>query len=438
MGRIKKLWAVALLLCATLCFAGCGEEKLVSQDLDRANTGNYNMNPIMKTDKGFYYSQGRLKSLSLYYHDAENGKGMYLCNKPECRHEGDEFCAATSDKYKVMETVMYSGSLYINAVEETETTYKYKLLRASLDGSSLSEVVTYFETENIDVVPLYYWDMGPVLTIHRNKAFLPYQLENRKNKDTGMSGTAIYDLETGELTYLGEKTRELEERDFNFIGCGDYMYYVLEQKYKTRLYRYCYTDGSVEMLELEKGFKGDYAVYDENTVFYIKSQQELYKYTHDTKESIRVKTDEWNGFAYEVLTADGLMTIHHNVNIYSVLSDGEYVYVPENFNNKGHDYPWYEGYNPTPSDDSVELRTNYFEVTILDADGNYVNHVEVSSQDLLGYTEYLTLHILGDTIYMQTPFKVYECSKADFIAGNANFKEAYSQDIGIYSVKENE
>ena len=128
MRGLKRILAAVVTAGLLLSLIGGGKEKLVSEDLQRGNSRNIEVNSIMKTDKGFYYSQGGMEKLSLYYYDSANGKSMYLCNKPECRHEGDEFCAATSDKYYAMETVMYSGSLYVAAVEETETAYKYKLL----------------------------------------------------------------------------------------------------------------------------------------------------------------------------------------------------------------------------------------------------------------------------------------------------------------------
>lgn len=437
MKGIRRRVIAVILLCLTMCFTGCGEEELVSEDFQRGNSRNIEVNSIMKTDKGFYYSQGGMEKLSLYYYDSANGKSMYLCNKPECRHEGDEFCAATSDKYYAMETVMYSGSLYVAAVEETETAYKYKLLKASLDGSSLSEVVTYFEADSVDVMPFCNWKMYPVLTIHRNKVFLPYELRNRNNSEIGMNGTAIYDLATGELTYLGEKDRGLKEQDINFMGCGDYMYFATAQKFKTKLYRYSYADGSVEMMDLENNFKGEYALYDENTIFYIRAQKELFKYNHETKENTRINTKEWNGYNFEIMTTEGMQPIVLDfTNLYSILSDGEYVYIPEGFSNNGFNAPRFEGYDPTHFDDEGPEKKNYIEVTMLDCDGNYVNHVEVSSEDLLGYSECFTLHILEDAVYMQTPFMVYECSKEDFIAGNASFKEVYPLDIGIHSVKE--
>ena len=76
MKGIKRRVTAVILLCLSLCFTGCGEEKLVSQDLQRGNSRNIEVNSIMKTDKGFYYSQGGMEKLSLYYYDSANGKSM--------------------------------------------------------------------------------------------------------------------------------------------------------------------------------------------------------------------------------------------------------------------------------------------------------------------------------------------------------------------------
>ena len=309
-----------------------------------------------------------------------------------------------------------------------------------MDGSSLSEVVTYFEADNVDVTPFYFWNMGPVLTIHRNKVFLSYELRNRNNYELGMNGTAIYDLETGELTYLGEKDRGLKERDINFMGCGDYMYFATAQKYKTKLYRYSYADGSVEMMDLERNFKGTYTLYDENTIFYVRGNKDLFRYKNDTKENVPIDTKRWNGFVLKTVNefGEGMIVAEHQY-INSIISDGEYVYIPENFRNDGHGYPRWQILLDQEADGSFdEITKDYIEVAILDVYGNCINQVEVSSKELLGYNECFTLHFTEDMVYMQTPVMVYECNKADFISGNANFKEAYPLDIGIYSVKEEE
>ena len=431
MRRIKKLMTAVLLLCMTMCFAGCGEEKLVSEDFNRANPANYSMNPIMKTDTGYYYNDSKFKDLNLHYYDAENGKSMYLCNKPECRHDGNEFCAATSDKYKVIDTVMYSGSIFISVVEETQSSYDFKLLKASADGSSLSELVTFFSTDNIALMPIQNYKPVKNMAIHRNKAFLPYTLANEKYGEVGINGTAIYDLETGELTYLGEPDGDLASQDGKFCGFGDYMYFVTSQKYKTELYRYSYDVGSVEKVELKMGFKGNYTIFDENTIFYNRGIGELWMYHEDTKENMQIDIEDFWGYWEEIETKDGKE--RHQIGGSSwldILSDGEYVYVSDGFS-----YDICHKINEQEIE-SLNKTMDFAEVIILDNQGNLVNEVRFSPKYMLGYQDYYNLHFVDNTVYMQTPVMVYECSRADFIAGNANFKECYPIDINIRSAKE--
>ena len=432
MGRIKKLLAAALLLCITVCFAGCGEEKLVSEDYVESNCRNSNMNAIMKTDTGYYYSQNG--SLSLHYYDAKNGKNMYLCNKPECRHEGDEFCAATSDKYQVLETILYSGNLYINAIEKTETQYEYKLLKASLDGSALSEVITYLAVDNIGVMPFIYNEYPRCMVMHRNKAFLPYSLCNTNNEEIGYMGTAIYDMESGEVTFLGDKEQGFEVKNCCFTGYGEYLYYVAVQKYKNELCRYNFIDGSVEKFELEKGFRGVYTVVDDNTIFYKRAQTDLCSYHIDTKENVILDSKEWFGIVtyFDDHSENNPHYSTSHAGFDDVISDGEYVYVAENYSFKTN-----KGVSKYPGQPNGET-LDFAEITVLDKTGRFLNSFRLNSKQVLGYEDTFTLHFVDDTVYMQTPFMVYECSKEDFVAGNANFKEVYSQDIGIYSVKENE
>lgn len=396
------------------------------------------MNPIMRTDKGFYYSNNAFSELGLCYYDAKNGKSMYLCNKPECRHDGNEFCAATSDKYRTMGTVMYSGSLYINVLEETDTSYQYKLLRASLDGSSLSEVVTYFELDNVGVVPVYFNEISRSMAIHRNKVFLPYRLANTDNSGVGYTGTAIYDMETKEITSLGEIDESLETWVDNFCGYGDYMYFITANGYKKELFRYSYTDASVEKVELGSGFMGSYAVYDDNTIFFTKKPGELYVYKYDTGKSTAVENEEWLGLWSEVRTENGLEYQKVTTpSLDSVTCDGEYVYVPENYSLEQQLYPLTVFYHEI-NGEREEIVFDYAEINILDGEGKYVNQVKVSAKEFLGYDECFLLHFTEDAVYIQTPIMVYECSKEDFIAGNANFKEACSLEMGIYGREENE
>lgn len=432
MRGLRKRWAASVLLCMTLCLAGCGEEKIIPEDFKQANCQNIHMNAIARTDKGFYYSQNALGTLGLHYYDVVNGKSMYLCNKPECRHDGDEFCVATSYDYQVLETVLYSGSLYINAYEYTETGYEYKLLCASLDGSSLSEVVTYFAVDNVNAEPFVPRDNPRCMTIHRNKVFLPYSLQNVDNKEVGYTGTAIYDMDTKEVTYLGEKEQDFSVKNCRYLGYGDYMYYVAAQKYKNELYRYSYADGSVEKMELERGFRGDYTVVDDNTIFYRKMETDLCIYHPDTKENIVLDSKEWTGIVTyfdDHSEAQPHFSITH-CGFSDVITDGEYVYVSENYSFRDYGGPSIYGIiHP----DCEEI--DFAEIDVFDKEGNFLRGFRLNTEELLGYNDYFTLHFVEDSVYMQTPAMVFECSKDSFIAGEPKFQEVYPMDIHIMTRK---
>lgn len=421
--RTKKIWGILLAVCMMMGLAGCGEEKIISQDYQIGNSQHGLANGVMKTDTGYYYSQNGFRGLSLHYYDEKNAKSMYLCNKPECRHDGNEFCAATSDKYSVAGTTLYSNALYINVIEETETSYEFKLLKAALDGSSLSEVVTYLSINNVGIGV-----STKDLVIHRNKAFLGYSAGNSDNDQVGFNGTAIYDLETGELSYLGEKEGDINITQHSFYGYGDYMYYVNAEKYKKRLCRYSYADGSVEELPLERNFKGKYTIYDEEAIFYERGNAELYIYNPKTKEnrSIDIKGQGWYGISLgegKGWTDTGIM---------DMISDGKYLYLSEN--------KAISSFSPIPfrigGIPDEEGRLKYVEINVLDKEGEHVNSFAFNTEEILGYSDYFSFHFCGDIIYMQTPKMMYQCNREDFVAGKPEFVEVYPIDIWMPSMRE--
>lgn len=420
----KRILGIILTACMLMNLAGCGEEVIISEDHVEENCRNTNMNAVMKTDKGFYYSQKG--ELSLHYYDTVNKKNMFLCNKPECRHDGNEFCVATSDKYQVMHTLLYSGSLYINVIEETETSYEFKVLKASLDGSSLSEVVTYHSVGNTGVFP----DTGDKMIIHRNKAFLPYTVYNAENDEVGYNGVAIYDMDTKEVTYLGEKEQSFDLQYGRFYGYGDYMYYSTSEKYRMELHRYCYTDGTTEKLGV-KNFKGAYAIYDENTIFYKAINESFFVYNMETGENTHISVDDLGSVMLYTDEKDGLSQGYGvGFKLADVLSDGEYVYVSFN-------YSFHGNYLPNSSS-AMGIVFDKAIIGVLDKEGQEVNRIYLNTTDLLGYSDYFTLHFMGDTVYMQTPSMMYECSKESFIAGKPDFKEVYPIDIKMWSMKEHQ
>ena len=238
MSKMKVvLTGICLLAAAVL--AGCagksGEEKqtgdmpaLVAEDFSRGN------NIIFANGNGYYYYSDTYQGFR--YADSTTGNDLYLCNKPECRHDGNEFCVATNEKYSIDRVGMYGGRIFATAIETTDTQHKFQLLSIALDGSALNEEVTYLTIEKTGVMPAMHVDKTQIY-IHRNVAMIPvWMIGADGTETTQLYGTAIVNLDTKEVTYLDEEPYSTENPEISEITAyGDYFYYCRAGKKK----RYC-------------------------------------------------------------------------------------------------------------------------------------------------------------------------------------------------------
>ena len=108
----KVLFTVLTIVCL-VTFAGCNKNKqedqpgeatagnkeyqFISEDFEQGNRPGTMGNAMLRTEKGFYHYNDTLGGFRSY--DTATGKEMFLCNKPECRHDGNEVCIATNEKY---------------------------------------------------------------------------------------------------------------------------------------------------------------------------------------------------------------------------------------------------------------------------------------------------------------------------------------------------
>lgn len=282
---------------------------------------------VLQTEKGYYY----LNDCNIRYKDFATGNDIYLCNKPECRHDGNEFCVATNNKYVIFGMRLYNGKLFAAATETTETQCMYKLLLVEPDGSTMDELVTYMTMEKTGQVPA---NLGG-FQIHRNWVMLPFAaIDAQKFSDTDAYGTALYNLDTGKLLYLDEEPFCRENSPaFSIQGYRDWIYYCKSEDGKTRLHRYNLTGGTDESYTMLPSFAGIYGIKDENTVVYMKCDgngktgNEFCVCHTDTGESeivstlMRIDRSMWN---------DG--TIHEREQMYSAIDmtmDDSYIYVFE-------------------------------------------------------------------------------------------------------------
>ena len=174
------------------------------------------------TDKGFYHYNVNTEKGFRYY-DVATGNAMYLCNKPECRHDGSEFCVATNDRYVILSFQLYSGLLFAYAMEETDTQYLFKLLAVELDGSGMNEVATVKELEKTGV-DMQINNCG--MLIHRNTALFEVNVTSTEAEKARYYGGAFMDINTGEVSWLDEEPFGADNIEITEIsGYGDWIYF---------------------------------------------------------------------------------------------------------------------------------------------------------------------------------------------------------------------
>ena len=404
----KKLFGT-LLLTALVLLSGCGKEEIPREDYVRSNPSTGGMNSIMKSDTGYYYCAANRRPLNLHYFDMESGQNIFLCSKPECRHDGDAFCTATSEKYTVRGACYYGGSLYLNVVEETDNEYLCKLLRVSEDGTELTEVVTY---QTINKTSLWVSSPEPML-IHRGVAVIPYLLRSN-TEDMFINGICFYDLITGEQNLLPEYKLEGNSNGYGRLSaCGDYVYYNVQPERTYSLHRYSLTNKTEETLELKGGFTGMYEVVDDNLLYYYWSGQNLYEYHTEDGETIThtmfFKDMEIKGSVGTTSTWD-------------MMTDGTYLFVGEGVHFRRLD----TGFLGTlVSGDGTETQVPSY-VHVYDRELNKVAKVEIATENYMEESVRFSLSMLDGMVYLKTDQRVFQCTLEEFLANDIPpFKPLY-------------
>lgn len=92
---------------------------------------------ISNFDKGYYYINDENNRNNIKYFDYSTKKEIYLCNKPNCKHDTKE-CSSYLDATKSNDLFVYNNYLYlILGMGDTETV-KVSMVE---NGTSISEVV---------------------------------------------------------------------------------------------------------------------------------------------------------------------------------------------------------------------------------------------------------------------------------------------------------
>ena len=428
---------IGLLMLSVIALAGCSKEKegqeggtkdvgirreLVPLDYNRGQASTADSQMVMVTEKGYYYYNtrefsGSNETMGLRYVDAETGTDIFLCNKPECRHDGNQFCSATNKKYEISATFLYGDRIYAVATEETDTQYLQKLLSVTLDGSELNEELTIYTLEKTG--GKWFGNCHGFL-IHRNTAIIGFGFSTAGVEPK--HGTAIVDLNTGDVVYLDEEPLSEENIVVNNLNAyGDTIYYCKKEGKKNVLCRYHIADGTVDSCELLAGFNQKYAVLDEDTIVYMKSSgKAICVYRPSTGENTEHRLLET-----EISYGEDGEKIEKTVEYEGdgIKTDGTYLYVPQQratFREFGRDFrfvihvfdrdlkeitavdvgPLLEVFHTDTGEEVVADASYWREI------GEYVMY--------LGEDIYFLSYIMGTNLN----YYVHHCKRSDLLAGN--------------------
>ena len=458
---------VNILLASTL-LSGCGQEEATpiiihSEDSLQGNPSyisNFQSegSNVLRLGNGIYYnSENSGGSLNLHYFDIPTQKDIILCNKPECKHDGNEFCVATNSKYRPIAFQAYSGSIFATAYCMDEEKLEFKLLRVAPDGSSLSEIATYYSTTSTNIESVqaelkagstldrYGYNF---LLIHRNKAYLPFCFHpENTDDDVNVFGLTELDLDTKEMKSVFEEVASQENTPwFNVSARGDFLYYVTEEPHKYRLHRRSLLDSSDEVLTLLTYFTGEYAVYDDTHIAYLRSIHDLaiYDLTDGSNEEISLITDkDYTTYTKEVsyeepmdendpekgyqivfrtkVTGGGFEKVTpYNYTPAALSTDGTYLYAVQMAHKA------YVG-------DEVYGKEYYCRIHVFNADLEeivvaiipnpmYLINTNMSySANMEVYGLGVSIDYVGDEVYLTYNKNVFSCSMEDFLTGEPDF-----------------
>ena len=458
---IQCLLISIVLTCVLL--PGCRQEKFTpltfeSEDSLQGNpsyVSNYSPDGsnVMQLGNGIYYNEGTpLNLLNLHYYDFSTQKDILLCNKPECKHDGNEFCVATNAKYHPIAFQAYNGSIFATAYCLDEEKLEFKLLCFAPDGSNLMEITTYYSTTsaNIESIPCQLGSGNDsdrfgysFLLIHRNKAYLPFCFHSENSdEDINSFGLMEFDLNTKELTSAYEEIASESNAPWYHVSArGDYVYYVTDEPHKHLLHRRSILDSTDEIVSQIPGFTGDYAVYDDNHVAYVKnlgtlvlhnlqdgsneepsliSQETLYIGKAASPEGANEAHNLEKGGTFtcgdETIEYGFLEAIPYNYKVADITTDGTYLYVAQ--------MPGISTEYGTPLYAWVHVfNTDMEEIAVARIPNPHLLLGEPCEIDYnLGrYGLHISLNYLGDQVYLCYKDEAFSCTMDSFLSGEPQF-----------------
>lgn len=238
----QRKTAAILLLAMAFAMSACGSPKNAAPDNAPCNNGFF---AIMETENGYYMNHWGTQRLR--YYDKASGNDIYLCPKPECRHDGSESCTATYRNMRIVNSVLYDGAIYILSIEEDGSTAGYYLYRAAPDGSALDRIGCAFSAENSSGEETFWsgdicfeGDM-PAFMIHRGFAYIPFFMSFKHSMMGFVNGGIIkMDIKTGRTEQIYRMSDFHDSCPQKLRACGKYIFFDLRNARNKHEGTYCY------------------------------------------------------------------------------------------------------------------------------------------------------------------------------------------------------
>ncbi|MBQ8171256.1 MAG: hypothetical protein IJZ95_04625 [Oscillospiraceae bacterium] len=424
--KLNKLFALASAAAVTLAMAGCSD-KVIYTEFQQGNRYSF---PAMETENGFYSGGAWTSWLNVRYYDKETGKCIYLCNRPECTHDGkDDFCTATN--YRIIKTsmVMSGNYIYFSGYKTSEDykEHSYGVWRLALDGTELTQICSFQNVKNSGG----HANFDDYMIVHKNYAVVPFaDYSVQTLTEDAVMNTLIVDLKTGQYKQLpaeGYTLTDIQGGQGEYCAEGDWLYYVVEPKdylLTKHLYRYNFVTGETERLEDVPGRITDFEVID-GKIYYTKP------FLNDTPSQLCVydiETKQTTDLSQELMFDGDTLTNAQ------MITDGQYMYI--------HDSPLYylgKDYHPKHPDRCLvtDMQGKVLADFTLPEEYN-IHLIEPMVSDGKLYL-YLNERYGGDSEIMDSiNSNAICCPVEDILAGNIKWTEPYYFGMEMEFYKEDE
>lgn len=209
----KKTKAIMILIIMVLTISGCGKtdgkENPNAQILDYEETGSaYTGNSgAAFMDTGFYYQN---VNGQLMYFDDETNQVVYVCGKPNCKHDPKDGECDANIHGNQFNMVYRKGRLYYTNTIEGDTVGKIVMFSIKPDGSDRKEEGTLGEIALAET--------GYSVELYKHYAAISYDITDTSQK------VELMNMDTGERSVICENHDKLKSVYDGGFFCDDLYY----------------------------------------------------------------------------------------------------------------------------------------------------------------------------------------------------------------------